>query len=144
MCYAVSQPDPVGSKKVSAAKSSDPKSAKEARGGRRQGSQEWPEFDPEGSGYDDRTARAAGMTPHASPGPNKGHMGSVVHSTAGERARLGLPMDSYLILKGRKHRSFPEHVAGEAARGYRVIKRGGRYWSVRYGLSGGGPAELYR
>jgi len=93
-------------------------------------SQEWPEFDPEGSGYDDRTARAADMTPYAGPGPNKGHMGSVVHSTAGERARLGLPANSYLILKGRKHPTWGKMAAVEAARGYSVVRRGGRYWAV--------------
>ena len=88
-------------------------------------------FDPEGSGYDDARARAAGMTPAgAEAGDNAGHMGSVAPTTPEERKRHNLPEDSYAILKGRKHDTWDKAVAAEEARGFMVIKKGDRYFSV--------------
>ena len=80
-------------------------------------------FDPEGEGYDD--VSAVGMRRNA-----YGHMGSVKESTDLERRRHGLPMDSYLMLKGKQHKSWHKAVEAENERGYRILKRGGRYWSV--------------
>ena len=86
-------------------------------------------FGPEGRGYDTRTALSYGMTP-AESGPNKGHMGSVVPTTALEKEMHGFPEESYLIVKGRKHPTFDLAVRGEMERGFKVLKRGTRYYSV--------------
>ena len=88
-------------------------------------------FDPEGEGYDLKSAKAAGMRP-AGPeaGENVGHMGTTADTTPNERKEFGLPDESYLILKGRKHESWADGVAGEKRRGFKVIKRGRRYYSV--------------
>tara|TARA_R100000781_G_scaffold84632_2_gene52084 strand:+ start:36 stop:335 length:300 start_codon:yes stop_codon:yes gene_type:complete len=88
------------------------------------------QFDPDGDGYDMATARAAGMTPHGGDGPDKGHMGSVVLSTEAERKKFALPPKSYLMLKGRNHPTFHKAVQAEKRRGFKIIKIGGRYWSV--------------
>lgn len=88
-------------------------------------------FDPQGSGYDMDRALAGGMTaagPEA--GADEGHFGSVVQTTGEEQKSLGLPADSYIILKGFNHPTFDKAVAAEEARGFRVILRGGRYYSV--------------
>ena len=87
-------------------------------------------FDADGSGYDDARAQAAGMKPQAATGPNKGHMGSVAPVTADERARLGLPEGSYVMLKGRDHPTWDKAVAAEEARGSKIVKAGDRYYSV--------------
>lgn len=71
-------------------------------------------FDPEGPGYDMETALAAGMKANA-----KGKWGS-------RDARTGL------LLKGRKHISWPDTVAGEKEAGYRIFKKkDGRYYSEK-------------
>jgi len=82
-------------------------------------------FDPEGSGFDDKSAAEAKMIRN-----DFGHMGSVRQSTLPERKRHELPQDSYLMLKGRQHETWHKAVEGEGIRGFRVLKRGGRYWSV--------------
>lgn len=89
------------------------------------------EFDSEGSGFDMDTAIAAGMTP-AGPeaGENEGHFGSVVRTTPDERARFGLPDDSFLVLKGKHHPTFNKAVEAERKRGFVIKKFGDRYFSV--------------
>ncbi len=88
-------------------------------------------FDPEGSGFDMETALAAGMTP-AGPeaGENEGHFGSVVPTTPEEQEKHGLPAESFLVLKGKKHPTFDKAVRAENARGFTIIKKGNRYFSV--------------
>jgi len=63
-------------------------------------------------------------------GENAGHMGSVVETTPAEQSKFNLPRESFLILKGGKHPTFDKAVAGEAARGFKVVKRGSRFFSV--------------
>ena len=96
-------------------------------------------FDPEGAGYDMATARAAGMKRSTVPGENFGHMGTVVPTNQKQQRAHGLPANSYMILKGRASgapfdseaaRSWRNGVAGEEARGFRVVKRGSRYYSI--------------
>ena len=86
-------------------------------------------FDPEGAGYDYDAAIAAGMQP-ATSGPNVGHWGSVVPAEVEAIKRNKLPQGSYLILKGRNHPTWGKAVEAEIARGFRIIRRGNRYWSV--------------
>jgi hypothetical protein len=88
-------------------------------------------FDPESDGYDLARALASGMLP-AGPeaGLNAGHMGSVAEVSDEERKAFGLPDEAYLLLKGRKHKTWDLAVEGERARGFKVIKRGNRYFSV--------------
>ena len=78
-------------------------------------------FDPEGSGYDYRSAREAGMGPDS----KSGHWGTVA-----ETKDVGVPEHSYKVLKGRKHKSWKLGVLGEKKRGYGVVKIGDRYYSV--------------
>jgi|TARA_Y100000310_G_C20683585_1_gene817583 hypothetical protein len=91
-------------------------------------------FDPEGEGYDD--VSAAGMRRNA-----YGHMGSVKESTDLEKRRHDLPMDSYLMLKGKQHPTWHKAVEAENERGYRILKRGGRYWSVPEDFDGDDEEE---
>jgi hypothetical protein len=95
------------------------------------GSRSGAPFDPEGANYDDTRARAAGMTP-AGPeaGENQGHMGSVAETTPEEQRRYGLPAESYILLKGHSHPTWSKAVEAEVARGFEVVKRGDRYFSV--------------
>lgn len=72
-------------------------------------------FDAEGEGYDMDTALAAGLTQDTT-----GHWPS-------RDPRTGM------ILKGRTHETFPLTEEGEEAAGYRIIKRGDRYYSVPAG-----------
>lgn len=88
-------------------------------------------FDPDGAGFDMDRARAAGMTP-AGPeaGENEGHFGSVVPVNESERRQLGFDGEAYIILKGRDHETFDKAVAAEKRRGFKIVKAGGRYYSV--------------
>ena len=87
-------------------------------------------FDPESGGYDLETAVAAGMKPQVNPDDNLPHMGSVRETTPAERQAHDLPDESYLVLKGRSHPTWDLAVQGEKARGFKIIKRGQRYFSV--------------
>jgi hypothetical protein len=72
-------------------------------------------FDPEGSGYDYRTAIESGMV------PREGHWSS-------RDPRSGL------LLKGRQHPTWDKLEAGEREAGYAIRKRGdGRYYSEPQG-----------
>jgi len=70
-------------------------------------------FDPEGSGYDDATARSAGLKRDKT-----GHMGSLDPRTG-------------QVLKGRKHKTWDLMEKEETRRGSRIEKRGTRYYSVK-------------
>ena len=88
-------------------------------------------FDPEGDGYDLARALAHGMTP-AGPeaGPNAGHMGSVAETTEEEKKKFKLPAESYVLLKGKNHKTWDLAEEGERERGFKIVRRGGRYYSV--------------
>jgi len=99
-------------------------------------------FDSEGSDYDYETARASGMAPEES-GENKGHWGSVTRASEEARRQYGLPDDSYMLLKGRKHDTWNMAEEMEKERGAEIIKRGDRYYSVPRGSVGEeAPAEF--
>lgn len=72
-----------------------------------------PRFDPEEDGYDYETARAAGLA-----AGEDGHWPS-------RDPRTGM------LLKGRKHPTFDKGVAVDEELGYRLEKRGGRYYTVK-------------
>jgi len=70
-------------------------------------------FDPEGSGYDYKTAKQFGIEPDET-----GHWASRVPGTG-------------LILKGRKHHTWGLTESGETSKGYKITKKNGRYWSQK-------------
>lgn len=82
-------------------------------------------FNPEGRGYDYETAKTSGMK----PGPD-GHWGSVAPASTKDQQSFSLPDQSYVLLKGRGHESFDMANDAESARGYEIVKRGERYFSV--------------
>lgn len=82
-------------------------------------------FDANSDGYDYDSAKSAGMTPDDS-----GHWSSRLPLSKEESDKLGLPEDSGLILKGKSHPTFDKTIKGEERAGYKVIKKGGRYYSV--------------
>lgn len=69
------------------------------------------EFDPNGTGYDYETARAAGFKPDET-----GHWPSRDPSTG-------------LLLKGRGHPTWSKTVKGEKDAGYEIYEKDGRYYS---------------
>ena len=87
-------------------------------------------FDPQGKGFDMDTARKFGMRPSTESGPNFGHMGSVVPSSAAQQKQFGIPENSFMILKGRGHPTFSKAVAAENRRGFEVKQLGTRFFSV--------------
>jgi hypothetical protein len=82
-------------------------------------------FDPEGDGYDYATAETVGMKAN-----DDGHWGSVAPVSPELIEKLKLPKESYILLKGRKHKTWDLAVAAEKDRGFKVIKFGERYISV--------------
>jgi hypothetical protein len=86
-------------------------------------------FDPESSDYDYATAKAAGLGPDGT-GENAGHWGSVTMASDEDKKMHGLPDDSYIVLKGRKHETWDLADKGEQERGSEIVKRGDRYYSV--------------
>ena len=70
-------------------------------------------FKPMGTGYDYKSARAAGIKPDKS-----GHWASRNEKTG-------------LLLKGRGHPTWHKTVAGEAKAGYEIYKKGKRYYSKK-------------
>ena len=87
-------------------------------------------FDPAGKGFDINSALDAGMTRQSKPGPNQFHFGSVAPTTLTQQKQFGMPRNSYMILKGRGHSSYKQAVRGENERGFQVIQRGNRSFSV--------------
>jgi len=69
-------------------------------------------FDPEGTGYDYESAKAWGIVPDKT-----GHWSSRVPDTG-------------LLLKGRKHKTWPLTIKGEIEAGYKIILKDNRYYSV--------------
>uniref|UniRef100_A0A6M3KF02 Uncharacterized protein n=1 Tax=viral metagenome TaxID=1070528 RepID=A0A6M3KF02_9ZZZZ len=69
------------------------------------------QFDPEGSGYDYKTAEKYGIKPDKT-----GHWQSREPNTG-------------VLLKGRKHKTWPLTVQGEADAGYAIYKKNNRYYS---------------
>ena len=89
------------------------------------------QFDPEGSDYDYYSALNFGMGPTGDgTAENAGHWGSVVPASQEQRQAFGLPDDSYMVLKGASHETYPKSVWSEQARGSKIMKLGDRYFSV--------------
>lgn len=72
------------------------------------------DFNPEGSGYDYETAKAAGGKPDA----NSGHWHSLDPRTG-------------MVLKGRGHKTWDLMLQEEERLGNKIIKRNGRYYSEK-------------
>ncbi len=72
------------------------------------------------------------MGPAAS-GENQGHWGSVTMASDADKKKYGLPDESYLLLKGKSHKTWDLAVKGEEERGFEVKKYGNRYYSVPKG-----------
>ena len=88
-------------------------------------------FDAESKEYDYDRAKAAGMGPTGDgTEENKGHWGSVAPTTEEERKKYNLPPESYILVKGKKHKSWDIAIQYEVKRGFKVIKKGNRYFSV--------------
>jgi hypothetical protein len=86
-------------------------------------------FDPESGDYDYDTAVSAGLGPDGK-GENAGHWGSVTRASAEDRKKYGLPDESYVVLKGRKHETWSKAEEAERERGAEIVKKGDRYYSV--------------
>ena len=69
-------------------------------------------FDAESSGYDYESAKKYGIKPNKS-----GKWQSRVPETG-------------LLLKGAKHKTWKETLEGEKKMGCKVVKKGGRYYSI--------------
>ena len=77
-------------------------------------------FDAEGRGYDYKSAGYAGIL------PKKSHW----------QSRVARGATKGLLLKGRKHKTWPLTVKGEAAAGYEIYKKDGRYYSRKKPIRG--------
>jgi hypothetical protein len=86
-------------------------------------------FDPEGEDYDYDTAKASGLGA-TGEGENEGHWGSVTMASEQDKKLHGLPDNSYMLLKGRKHETWSKAENAEKARGSEIVKRGSRYYSI--------------
>ena len=86
-------------------------------------------FNPEGSNYDYQTALAYGMGP-SGKGDNAGHWGSVAPVSDDEAMKNEISKDSYVVLKGKSHKTFDKTEAAEKERGSKIEKHGKRYYSV--------------
>jgi hypothetical protein len=76
------------------------------------------EFDPEGDGYDMKTAKEAGLESKPVDDDDRPHWPS-------RDPRTGM------LLKGRKHKTFDLGVEEDKKLGYRMEKRGSRYYTVK-------------
>ena len=103
------------------------------------------QFNPEGAGYDYKSAIAAGMS------PDKGqHWGSVAPVEAGNAAILGLPnrtgrhsvgpvelggydVGTFKMLKGQRHDTALKTKISERQRGATLMKIADRYYSIPKG-----------
>jgi len=83
------------------------------------------DFDGDGEDYDYGRAVSRGITPD-----DTGHWPSRSELEDDEAEALGLPWGSGVLLKGRRHETWPLTEQGEADAGYKIIKRGRRYYSV--------------
>jgi hypothetical protein len=83
-------------------------------------------FRPTGQGYDYANARRAGFKPG-----DDGHWPSRMPLSPEEAASAGLPADSGLLLKGSTHPTFQKGVDVDKSLGYRLVSRGGRFYTVK-------------
>lgn len=100
-------------------------------------------FDPEGSGYDYKTALAYGMGPDGK-GEDLGHWGSVAPTSDDERMLRDLPRDTYVMLKGKAHETFKKAEKAEKKRGSKTVKSGERYYSVPEYAKGGSTTPAWQ
>src|SRR4249920_2608850 len=80
-------------------------------------------FDPEGSGYDYKTARLAGLKPRPVPDDDVPHWPSRDPQTG-------------MLLKGRSHPTFNLGVEHDRQEGYGLEKKNGRYYSQPFAQGG--------
>lgn len=99
-------------------------------------------FNAEGSDYDMETAVAAGLEPEIDPKDGKPHWGSVVPASDVDKAKYNLPEESYMLLKGKKHKTWNLAVEGEEERGFEVKKFGNRYYSVPKGTTNTSSTDI--
>jgi len=93
-------------------------------------------FDPRGSGYDKAMALAAGMQPELDSETGEMHWRTRLPITRAETKKaLGFnPNDDVgLVLKGEQHISWDKAKKGDEALGYKYIKKGYRWYSVKPG-----------
>ncbi len=90
-------------------------------------------FDPEGSGFDINTAIDAGLRRDPTPGPNQFHLQTRLPLDAAAKRKFGFSDDQEvgMILKGKGHRSFKVGVEDDARLGFTLVKRRGRYFTVK-------------
>ena len=99
-------------------------------------------FDPEGSGYDMKSAKKSGMKPVIDPEDGLPHYGSVIEATKQQKSKYGLPDESYMLLKGKEHETWDKAIQAEADRGFRVKKFGDRYFSIPAEIDSKGKGEV--
>lgn len=61
---------------------------------------------------------------------NIDHWGSVVPASDEDKLKYNLPKESYLLVKGKQHKTWDKAVQGEEERGFKIEKHGDRYYSV--------------
>ena len=61
---------------------------------------------------------------------NIDHWGSVVPASDEDKLKYNLPKESYLLVKGKQHKTWDKAVQGEEERGFKIEKHGDRYFSV--------------
>lgn len=61
---------------------------------------------------------------------NIDHWGSVVPASQEDKDKYNLPKESYMIVKGKAHKTFNKAVEAEEERGFEVKKFGNRYYSI--------------
>tara|TARA_R100000963_G_scaffold34996_2_gene30910 strand:+ start:828 stop:1115 length:288 start_codon:yes stop_codon:yes gene_type:complete len=81
-------------------------------------------FNPEGAGYDYKTAKKRGYLKER----------KMFYKDAPAKARHHLPSldpKTGMILKGTKHPTFYKTLEAEKKRGFKIIKQGNRYFSIK-------------
>ena len=90
-------------------------------------------FDPEGEGYDYKSAIEAGVVPKGygeTSGANiTEHWGSVAPATDAEIEKFGLAEGTFKILKGGGHKTLHKAIDAEKKRGATIVKKGNRIFS---------------
>ena len=80
-------------------------------------------FDPEGTGYDERTARLGDAEPEWNDNPAAGEPGM---------RRPGRDEKTGMNMKGRRHETFDHGVEEDRKQGYGLEMRNGRYYSMPF------------
>ena len=83
------------------------------------------DFDGDGADYDYARAVGRGIVPD-----DTGHWPSRSELEDDEADAMGLPWGSGVLMKGRAHETWPLTEQGEADAGYKIVKKGRRYFSV--------------